>query len=269
MSKLLVMPNNTNIEELYSYTDSFLFGLKGYSVNIPCEVTIEELENLSKENINLFISLNKNMFNDDIDKLKEILPVLDNLNIKGIFYADTCFINLKDELNIKTPLVWSQEHLTTNYETINFWFDYGIKYTYLSGEITKEEIKEIIKNAKSKIIVPIFGHLPMFVSKRHIVKNYLKTFALKDNSKINYIENEKHIYPIIDNEIGTMVYSDYVLDGYEEMNELNADYYTLNEFNIERNTFIEVLKKYNNLDSNYELNTSKGFLYQATIYKVK
>ena len=269
MSKLLVMPSNTDIQELYTYTDNFLFGLKGYSVNIPCEISIEELEVLSKGKINIFLSLNKNMFNKDIDNLKEILKKIDNLGLKGILYADTCFINLKDELSIKTPLIWSQEHLTTNYETINFWHNYGIKYTYLSGEITKEEIKEIIKNAKTKIIVPIFGYLPMFVSARHIVKNYLKTFNLDDNSKTNFIENDNHIYPIIDNEIGTMVYSDYILDGYEEMNELEADYYTLNEFNIDRNTFIEVLKKYNNLDSNYELNTSKGFLYQATIYKVK
>ena len=268
MSKLLVMPNNTNIEELDKYTDAYLFGLKDYSVNVPCEITLEELKNI-KTDKDIFLSMNRNMFNEDISKLKEILKDIDSYNLKGIFYADTCFINLKDELNIKTPLVWSQEHLTTNYETINFWATYGIKYTYLSGEITKEEIKEIIKKAESKIIVPIFGHLPMFVSARHIVKNYLTTFNLKDDSKTNFIENDNHIYPIIDNEIGTMVYSDYILDGYEEMEELNADYYTLNEFNIDRNTFIEVLKKYNNLGGNYELNTSKGFLYQATIYKVK
>ena len=268
MQKLLVIPNNTDIQELDKYADAYLFGLKGYSVNVPCEITLEELKKLNTKK-DIFLSLNRNMFNSDIPKLKEILKTIDSYNLKGIFYADTCFINLKKELGFITDLVWSQEHLTTNYETINFWHKYNVNYTYLSGEITKKEICEIIKKAKTKIIVPIFGYLPMYVSKRHAVKNYLTTFNLKDNSKINYIEKEDKLYPIIDNEIGTIVYSDYILDGYEELKDINADYVTLNEFNIDRNTFIEVLKRYNGLNGNYELNTSKGFLYQATIYKVK
>lgn len=269
MAKLLVLPNNKYINSLIDKCDAFLFGIKGYSVNVPCEIELDELENLTNLNKEIFISLNKNMRNEDIDKLKEILLFIDKLNIKGIFYADTCFINLKKELNIKTDLVWSQEHLTTNYATINFWKKYGVNYTYLSAEITLDEINEIIKNTDSKLIVPIFGYLPMFVSFRHTIKNYLKTFKLQDNSKINYIEKENYVYPIIDNELGTTVYSSHILDGYQEYKDLSIDYVTLNEFNIDRETFIKVLDKYNGLDSNYELNIDKGFLYKETIYKVK
>ncbi len=268
MQKLLVMPNNTDILELDKYADAYLFGLKGYSVNVPCEITLEELKKITTKK-DIFLSLNRNMFNKDISNLKEILKNIDLYNLKGIFYADTCFVSLKEELNLKTDLVWSQEHLTTNYATINFWHKFNVNYVYLSGEITKEEIIKIISESKSKTIVPIFGYLPMYVSKRHAIKNYLKTFNLNDNSKINYLEKENKIYPIIDNELGTFVYSDFILDGYEELKEIKADYLTLNEFNIDRNTFINVLKKYKGEFSNYELNTSKGFLYQATIYKVK
>ena len=268
MQKLMILPNNTDILELDKYADAYLFGLKGYSVNVPCEITLEELKSL-KTKKDIFLSLNRNMFNNDIDKLKEILKEIDSYNLKGIFYADTCFVSLKQELGFITDLVWSQEHLTTNYETINFWHQYNVNYAYLSGEITKEEIIKIIEMSKSKIIVPIFGYLPMYVSKRHAIKNYLKTFNLKDNSKINYLEKEGKLYPIIDNELGTFVYSDFIIDGYEELKEIKADYLTLNEFNIDRNAFINVLKKYKGEKCNYELNTSKGFLYQATIYKVK
>lgn len=268
MQKLLVMPNNTDISELDKYADAYLFGLKEYSVNVPCEITLEELKSI-KTDKEIFLSMNRNMVNKDISKLKKILKDIDNYNIKGIFYADTCFVSMKEELKFKTDLVWSQEHLTTNYATINFWNKFGVNYAYLSGEITKEEIIKIILMSKSKIIVPIFGYLPMYVSKRHAIKNYLKTFKLKDNSKINYLEKENNLYPIVDNEIGTFVYSDFILDGYEEIDEIKANYVTLNEFNIDRNIFINVLKKYKGEDVTYELNTSKGFLYQATIYKVK
>ena len=269
MSKLLILPNNKDIKDLIDKSDAFLFGIKGYSVNVPCEIELTELEELTKYNKEIFISLNKNMRNEDIPKIKEILLEIDKLNIKGIFYADTCFINLKKELNIKTDLVWSQEHLTTNYATINFWKQYGVNYTYLSSEITLNEIKEIRKNTDVKLIVPIFGYLPIFVSFRHAVKNYLKTFNLSDNSKINYIEKEGNTYPIIDDELGTTVYSNNILDGYLEYKELEIDYVTLNEFNIDREVFLKVLDKYNGMNSNYELETDKGFLYKETIYKVK
>lgn len=59
-----------------------------------------------------------------------------------------------------------------------------IDYTYLSAEITLDEIIEISKNTSVKLIVPTFGYLPIFASMRHTVKNYLNRFNLKDNSKI-------------------------------------------------------------------------------------
>lgn len=272
MTKLLVIPNNNNIDDILDKVDGILFGIKGYSVN-TYNIDIKDLEiinsKIKEKNKELFISLNKNMTNDDIEALKEILLLIDKLNIKGIFYADTCFINLKKELNIKTDLVWSNEHLTTNYATINFWHNYGVNYTYLAAEITKKEIIEIKENTPVKLIVPIFGYLPMYVSFRHNVKNYLKTFKIESNPKTYYIEKEGNIYPIVDDELGTVVYSSKPLDGYEEYKEIGVDYVTLNEFNIPKETFIKVIDRYKGETKKYDLESDKGFLYQTTIYKVK
>ena len=95
---------------------------------------------------------------------------------------------------------------------INYWNSKGSKYAYISSDITEEEIIKIIENSKSKLLVTLFGHLPMFVSKRHIVKNYLEYFKLEDKSSLNYIEKENKIYPIIDNFVGTQVYSNNILN---------------------------------------------------------
>lgn len=271
MKKLLILPNQTKLNDVVEYIDGVIFGIKGYSVNTACDVSIEELKNIVNQypQIEVFVSLNKNMKNKDISEVKKILIKLEELQIKGIFYADTCFINLKKELQLTTDLVWSNEHVTTNYQTIQFWQDYGVKYTYVSAEITLEEIKEIRKNTTSQLIVPIFGHLPMYTSFRHAVQNYKKQFDIKDNSKFYYIEKEGNKYPIIDNELGTTVYSSAVLDGFEELAELDIDYVTLNEFHIDRETFINVLKRYRGEDSSYDLPIDKGFLYKETVYRVK
>lgn len=126
--------------------------------------------------------------------------------------------------------------------------------------------------------MPIFGHLPMFISFRHGVKNYLKTFNLNDNSKINYIEKENKIYPIIDNELGTVCYGSNILNGIKESLDMNVDYKVINSFNISNIT--EVIKLFKNVNrENVEeyftklnslfTNTDSGFLNKKTIYKVK
>ena len=180
-------------------------------------------------------------------------------------------LQLKKELNLKTDLVWSGEHLTTNYETINNWYEEGALYTYISSDITLKETKEIIKNTTSKLIMPIFGYIPIFVSKRHEIKNYLDNFKLSDNSHINFIEKEDDIYPIMDTKEGTVVFSNKILNGYNEYKNLDIDYVTINSFLIEDDKIIKVLKTFKDKkidDFEFE-NSDKGFLYRNMIYKVK
>ena len=270
MPKLLVIPSSIDIDEFNKYADGYIFGLKDYSVNMPFYLSLEEIKGLDIKDKDLFIAINKNIYTSELENLKKILLELDKLNIKGILFADTSLLVLKKELNLKTDLVWSQEHLTTNYETINYWYEEGVRYTYISSDITLREIKEIVDNTKSKLIVPIFGFIPIFTSKRHEVKNYLDHFNLNDESKINYIEKEEKIYPIVDDKEGTVVYSNSILNGYKEYKELDVDYVTLNTFNIKKEKFIEILKvfKENKLDDLEVENSDKGFLYKNMIYKV-
>jgi len=277
--KKLIIPNSIEqISLTLKYADAYLIGIKGLCVNVNLEVDIDELSDIKQiiKDKELFIALNKNMTNNDIDILNKVLIELNGYNIKGVFYADTCIVSLFNKQSLNYDLVWSNEHATTNYNTINYWYDFNVKYTYISADITLNEIIDIKKNTNSKLIVPIFGYLPMFVSKRHIVKNYLEYFNLKDNSKINYIEKENSIYPIIDNNIGTIVYSNNVLNGldyYEILKNNNIEYVTFNAFNISNEDFIRVLKVYNN-ESNEKIsdiltNIDDGFLNKETISRVK
>ena len=44
MSKLMIIPSNLEIEESLKYADAYLFGLQNMSVNMPFEITLEELK---------------------------------------------------------------------------------------------------------------------------------------------------------------------------------------------------------------------------------
>lgn len=277
--KVLTYPKNIEeINKTNSLVDGYIIGIKDMSIN--CNMYIEALDILEKIDKEIFICLNKNMHNKDLEKIEQILLELNNYNIKGVLYYDIAILQIYKKLDLNYDLVWHQEHLTTNYNTINYWNKLGVKYTYLSSDITEEEINEISKNTKSKLMVNLFGYLPMFVSKRHIVKNYLEYFNKEDNSSVNYMTKEGKTYPIIDSSIGTSVYSANILNGIKSVPNINIEYMILNSFDIELDKFISVIEMFKTVNKdnvnmysekidNMFTNIDNGFLSTKTIYKVK
>lgn len=277
MTKLMLIPNE---KELDDDVDAYLLGIENLSVNMQVYFTLEEIKKL-KTDKEIFISLNKNMHSKDIGILKKTLIELSKINIKGIFFYDIGVLNIVKELKIDIPLVCAQEHMTTNYETINFWYENKVEYTQLSEELKEEEIIKIKKNTKSKLIVPLLGYFPMFVSRRHLKENYLKQFNLNDKSKINYIEKENKIYPIVDEKV-TTVYTNAYLNGIKEyVNLKDIEYALINSFLIEKEKLKNIIKLFKNANENnkqeyyqkisniLDNNVDTFFLHKDTVYKVK
>lgn len=198
-------------------------------------------------------------------------------------YYDISIVNLNNKKNLGLNLIWSQEHLTTNYATCNFWTSYGVNSVYLSSDITLDEIIDIKKNISMKVFVNVFGYLPMFASYRHLIKNYLKTFELESDSNNYKICKEGNKYTIIDNDLGSFVYSSNILNGIDEclvFMKNDIDYVVLNSFQIDEDNFTKIVNLFTSLDetnvkerSNKIMsmfdNIDKGFLYKETVYKVK
>lgn len=277
MTKLMLIPNE---KELDDDVDAYLLGIENLSVNMQVYFKLEEIKKL-KTDKEIFISLNKNMHSKDIGILKKTLIELSKINIKGIFFYDIGVLNIVKELKIDIPLVCAQEHMTTNYETINFWYENKVEYTQLSEELKEEEIIKIKKNTKSKLIVPLLGYFPMFVSRRHLKENYLKQFNLNDKSKINYIEKENKIYPIVDEKV-TTVYTNAYLNGIKEyVNLKDIEYALINSFLIEKEKIKKIIKLFKNANENnkqeyyqkisniLDNNVDTFFLHKDTVYKVK
>ena len=278
--KLLSLPSSIDeINKTKNLVDGFIIGIKDMCVNTNfCIEDLSILNDLTDKDI--FISINKNMHNGDLPRVESILLELNNYPIKGVLFYDIGVLNIYNRLKLNYDLVWAQEHLTTNYNTINYWYNHGSKYTLVSSDITYEEITEITKNSKSKLIVQLFGYLPMFVSKRHIVRNYLNQFDLSDMSNVNYMVKEGNTYPIIDDNVGTHVYSSHILNGIGYANRIDCEYILLNSFNIGTDNFMKVIEMFKNVNesnsneyeekiNNMFNNTNLGFLDTKTIYRVK
>lgn len=254
----------TSIKEaknIQNYVDAYLVPLKNLSINYYNTFTLDDIKELKTLNKEIFVIINKNIHNNELPLLKDNLKEIDKLHINGIMFYDIAIVNLKEN----TDLVWSQEHMVTNYGTINYWYEKGVKYAYISSELTRREIEEIRNNTKAKLFVNVFGYIPVFTSRRHLVDNYTQTFNLQ-NKKSNKISKEDKEYPINDTQLGTTVYTNYILNIQEPLN--NIDYLVFNSNLINEDDFKSILKDHKEKRPN-KFKEETGFLYQETIYKVK
>lgn len=283
--KILIEPSNKNNLHLNTI-DGLILSLKDYSIQSPIYYTLEELKQLRKENpnIELYISINKNLQNNDIEPLKEILKELDNLNLQGIFFYDLALVKLKKDLNLKTDLVWSQTHMVNNYKTCNYYHEKGVKYALLGKEITLEEIIEIIEKTLITPMVEVLSYPSVAFSKRKLITNYYKDLNKESKNKLSVIEKVTDaVYELTEDANGTSFFLKELMNGTSVIKELYAaglKYIIMRGYGLEEELFEELLidtKEYINNDCEddsyvekyQKLGNNTNFFFKKTIYQVK
>ena len=282
--KILIEPSTK--EEIYgNITDGIILSLEKYAVQSNVYFSLEEIRKIKENNpnIEIFVNINKNLSNDDIKPLEAILKELEQLNITGIFYYDLAVLKLKQELGLKTDLVWSQTHMVNNYKTCNYYHSKGVKYALLGKEITLEEIIEIIKNTTIIPMVEVVGLPSVAFSKRKLITNYYKDLNKEPKSKIVVREKVSNAdYELQEDYNGTSFFLKDVVNAtgiIKDLYEVNLQYIVLREYGIE-SIFKELIidtKKY--IESNCQnndyvekyksLGDNTNFFFKKTIYQVK
>lgn len=281
--KILVKPEK-KIEDIIEIEDitGLILPLKDYSINYETNYTIEEIKKIKKNTKKeIFVVINRMMFNKDIEPLKEVLKELETLKLTGIFFYDLSILQLKKELNLKTDLVWNGTHITTNYKTCDYYFQKGVKYAYLSNEITLKEVLEIKEKSQITPMFTLIGYPTVATSRRKLITNYNKMHNL-ENTKSLEIEEKitKEKYYVEENQFGTTFTYGRVLNNIsalEKLKEIDFPYIILNEEKIKHDVFQKIikivtenLKNNTSLEPIYDLiGNNTGFLEKETIYKVK
>ena len=286
MNKICLMPKTYN--EIKLNIDGVIIGYKNFNSLNVLELDIDEIKNLkSTYNKELYISVNKLIHNFEIEKLEKILIELSNMDIDGILFDDLAILQINKEKNLNLNLIWANSHQTTNYITIKNYENLGTDGTFISPDITLNEIIKIKNEVNKKVFVPIFGKFEIFSSNRMLLSNYLKYINLNNTDKTYYIENKDIKYPIYEDNNGTHIINGNIVNGLNEYIELlknNIDYVVINSYDTDDielviNNFNKVKTMYveNSIDNNliYDLeqqltnDINKGFLHTETIYKVK
>lgn len=269
MSKIIATPSSLDhMYELTSYNiDGFIVPIKNLSANQSFEVDYKDLELVIDKikNKEVILLINKMMHSSDIELLRKVLKKTSTLKVDKIMYYDNSVYMLSQELKLNIPLVIYQDHLNLSILSNKFYNDMGINYAYISSDITKEEIRDIKLNTKSKLFITAYGYVPIFYSRRYLLSNYFEYIDKSYKKDVFYLDNE---YPIKESDFGTIIYSNKIINLINELDKLDfIDYIVMDSFNIDRQEFNEMVNKFINKDKVED--TYTGFLDKKTIYKVK
>ena len=279
--KLLVEPMNK--ENLKFNCDGLILAIKDYAVESNTYFTLEEIKNISDSfSGEIFVKLNKNLMNDDIPFVKDILVQLDKMNITGVFFYDLAVLELKRELNLNIDLVWNQTHMVNNYKTCNYYYSKGVKYALLGKEITLDEILEIIDLSDITSMVEAVSKPSVAFSKRKLVSNYYKDMGIDGSKEIIVNEKVSNLnFDIKEDSNGTVFFLDLITNGTGIIRDLydnGCSYIIMREYGIDNfrelvNDTMEYIKD-SCSDLSYvlkykKLGDSTNFFFKKTIYRVK
>ena len=255
--------------------DGYILGINDFSICFGRTFNIDEIKKIRNENIDkkIYVSLNRVIFNNELDNYKDILFKLDELNLDGIIVGDVAALTY----NLKTNIILDQLHLNNSFLTIKHYKNNNVRGIVLTNDIPYYDINKI-KEENSDIILfkQVFGLAHLSTSKRKLVSNYLKHFNINNDSNYYEIkENNKEYSCIVkEDEFGTHIFNKKPLNLLSYIDKINADYFVIDDYLIDVD-IKELLEIYNsnNISKDEYINTKynadTGFINKETIYKVK
>ena len=142
--------------------DSIYCGTSKLSLRSRVEINDNELEKIIKyaHSINKKVYVPLNIYARDYmyDEVKEQIKMLDRIKADGVIVSDGGVVDCVKELAPNLPIHISTQANTVSYHTSKFWYNNGAKRIILARELSKEEIKEIMKNKPEDLEIEMFIH---------------------------------------------------------------------------------------------------------------
>ena len=247
--------------------DAVLIYIDKLSVNNSFSMSINEVNEIDFKGKEVFLCINKIMHSSSLPLVREFLEQVKDKNYKILFY-DMGVYNIAKDIHIEDKLVIYQDHLNANTYSNNFYYDLGIKGSYINSDITHEELNKMKENSNGFIMITSYGYVPIFMSRRYLLTNYMKYIGLSKKEAQYHLISDEDKYPICEESDGTAIYTKEPINLINRLDDIkNIDYLVLNSNLI-------TLEEYNKVVDNYISkvpmnNCYLGFFDTKTIYKVK
>lgn len=211
--------------------DSVVIAVPFFSARGAAVFPLEQLSAVKEEcvrcGVRMLVLVNRIFVEEELDDLRAFLKVLKQLDVDGIYYGDEGVLYEAEKLEMKQKLIYNPDTLITNAMDMQFYLDEGIQMATISKEITLAEMCEIASRVQGECEVIVHGRLNMMHSKRRLLSSYMDFLGKKEcvveNRQLYLMEEtrDEHM-PIIEDALGTHVFTGFTLVSFMEMQELYA-----------------------------------------------
>ena len=149
--------------------DAIYIGGESFSLRAKAKnFTIDEMKecvNLAhSKNIKVYITANIYAHNDDLADAEKYFYELNEVKPDAVLISDVGLINIAKRVLNDIDIHLSTQANTTNYESVKFYRDLGVKRVVLARELSLDEIKKIKDEVKDSIEIESFVHGAMCIS---------------------------------------------------------------------------------------------------------
>ena len=265
MNNIIVVLNKKEdiTEVLKKDIKGIIIGVKDLST-YNLELEIEDIINISNStDKKIIIAMNRMIHNRDINRVKDVLKMIKNTSISSILFYDVGILKLAKEMNINKELIIGQEHLNASINSNNFYYRNGVNSTYITSDITCDELLDIKRNTKLDVYYTVDGKLQIFYSRRKLLSSYFEYIEKDMTDNTYYIYDNDKKYTILENGYGTIIYSPVVnlINHISQLNDINL------VIALSLQDGIDIIDKFINKEE--ALEDYLGFYNTKTTYKVK
>lgn len=252
-----------NSYDLSMFKEDIILPLKGYSVGFDVYFDSEEIEKIANKR-NVSVLINSFLHKNEIENIKQELEKMPS--VKYFFVEDLGLTNIID----RNLIVLFQNHMVSNYESINYFNSIDLKNIVISNELTIDEIDEIKKKTNSNLFYFFINRNMLMYSKRGLISSYneYKGKELTDGKK-EIIENVSKKSLLIKEEDGvTTIFDKNIFSANSYLKELNGLNFIVNFSNMDENETKIILENYDKENLSDYINCDNYFLLNKIIYKV-
>lgn len=282
-----------NREMLASYleagVDEVILGLKEHTFSALQEFDGNEIEEIvdfcHQKKKCVSVLMNRLYSEADIVSAQLLLDQLMQTGVDGVMFADPGLLKHALEMKYESRMVYRPETLMTSTADAQFWKDEGIRSVVIPCLLTKGEIVSIAEGVKDTTVV-IHGATLMSVSKRKLLSAYQHVTEKDIDVSSLYLrlqEKQRNgLMPVYENAYGTMIYTDYMQESFDEMQEFmdaGVTYFEIDTAFMKDNAILDAICAYRKIldgadaseigkeykEKYKDLNLSDGYYGQKTV----
>ena len=262
--KYLIIPRSKNLTEYINRGfGSFILPLESFSIGYDAYFNIDEINELSDKNT-IYVLVNK-FLHRRIDEFRKLYPKFKK-SIKFMIED----IGLTDVIS-KDRLILYENHIESNYVSINFLNLLGYKDIVLNNDLTINEINEIRDKTDSKLYFFLITRNMLLYSRRKLISNYQENYQIdKKDKRYIILEKISNIQLEINEEDdSSTIRMRKIFSGNKYIEDLEKLDYLIIDTNYMSDLELKVtLEHYNSADLVKILDTDYYFLENEIKYKV-